>query len=73
MRKPRNKYARPTDLTTVRLDVTLTPHQAERLIGMSFHYGFFKEEPRKGWTNAERREAIRDSLFGIINEHITKL
>lgn len=43
----------------IRLDITLTETEQWYLISQAAMLGFMRSEPRKAWTNSERREAIR--------------
>jgi hypothetical protein len=52
-----------------RLQVEL-PVELEILVGAAVKRGFLRENPRKAWTDAERKEAARYYLIKLVAEDL---
>jgi transposase-like protein len=45
-----------------RVPLTLTADDVDRLVGDAIVFGYLRIEPRRRWTDAERREAVAFAL-----------
>lgn len=55
-------------MSRLRVDLQVTDDQFDGLVQFALMHGFKREEPRKAWTNRERREAavwaVRRTITG---------
>ncbi len=52
---------------TVRLMLELE-EPLEELVGLAIKHGFMREEPKRAWTDAERKEAVRYYIKRLIDK-----
>jgi hypothetical protein len=50
----------------MRIQVEVTNAELDRLVGYAIIHGFVRVEPRKRWTDRERREAARYAMEKLI-------
>lgn len=46
----------------------LSAEEIEHWVGVSIALGFLREEPRKAWTDRERKQAIRFAIRRFLKE-----
>lgn len=54
----------------LRITLDVDAHELDRLVSLAYGYGWLREEPRKSWTDRERKEAARHAIEAIISERI---
>lgn len=54
----------------IRLDLEVDEPQVQKLIQTAYLTGWSREEPRKRWTEKEKKEAARYGLQSIIEREI---
>ena len=61
-----------TEKITVRIDLFLTPAEFDHFDRLGILSGFTREDPRKRWRKAEKRECVRTGVACVLNENFEK-
>lgn len=52
--------------------IDLTDAEQQVMINHAIRYGFLREDPRKRWTERERKAAIRLAVYRLVGELLAK-
>jgi len=58
--------------TRLRLDMPFTDEQVEELVRLAIMHGYTRVEPRRRWTDRERREAARYAMERAVSEAVSR-
>lgn len=54
----------------VRLDIELTDEEVARLQRKAILHGYSRENPRKAWTDKEKKEAARYGIEALVRDYL---
>jgi hypothetical protein len=57
-------------MAKLRITLDVDAHELDRLAGLAYGYGWSREEPRKSWTDKERKEAARYAIEALVSERV---
>jgi hypothetical protein len=57
-------------MTKLRITLDVDAHELDRLASLAYGYGWLREEPRKSWTDRERKEAARYAIEALVSERV---
>jgi hypothetical protein len=57
-------------MAKLRITLDVDAHELDRLASLAYGYGWSREEPRKSWTDRERKEAARYAIEALVSERV---
>jgi hypothetical protein len=57
-------------MAKLRITLEVDAHELDRLASLAYGYGWSREEPRKSWTDRERKEAARYAIEALVSERV---
>jgi hypothetical protein len=57
-------------MARLRITLDVDARELDRLVSLAYGYGWSREEPRKSWTDRERKEAARYAIEALVSERV---